>query len=984
MKSARQISMLLLAIVLAAMITGMIFTPAFADGSAPTHPTTTTYARPPHQDPTPPPPPPPPDDDGGNIFQNITQLINFPFVSLVEALQNAMQEILRAALSPMQNAFEAVLSLWLQNPGILSNGNAALPGWDLMRDAWQFMYSIAIAFWPLTLAVVAAIAAKDAVAAATWGLGDLKSALGTWFAAVLLSATSLWWMDLANNLANAITSYILYNFAGQQFFPGTFMVFFSVILPGLFLAFPLVGIVLIIFLLILAITIFVGLTFAIIARLVLMYLLVALGPLAIILGVLPPLRFVTHMWTRGLLLVLALGPIDALLLKLAFNVAQYASSAPPVQAVAAFIGVFGLLSILITINFTLVKTVFGAVIAVANQTIRAVQAVGQMVVAGALLMSGAGAGIGAAVGGSAATGTAAGGSGGGLGPSGGGLSSASSNGNGGMSASMPSSANGNATSRGDGNSPWRPSGRGMAAAGSYLQATRGPLAGFGALLRAAGIDQMQQDRVGMSNARESDSHVAPTMENVGGVNGENTVPQLISGNGDEVEQGTRAATPSAAELARATNNGERNAQPTSEANRTQRTAPSRAPNDASANVSNVRVSTLPTNVQKPVPPSTRNLPTSRAGLGASATPNTSSTSKSGSSPNTVTPQSNVPPRRTNISAIQASRAAMGFDSGAATNAKPTSAPKTNSLPSSGVGKISKTIPNDDAPIAPDTNARADATFDVAKSDGEVAKNNSHAESTVDERVAMNEIENARPTTEAIAETEDARNNASPMSMPTIARDAERTLSMLPDESGDARTQAAQLVSHYSDEGQQSQTAMALEQGMQIANEQHGIAWSNMGEAAEHGLWSTREAANHHIPINDMARQMEPFTGSRDASDYVGWQIAGRGEQFQVPSQQVPYLSAPGPYEYQAGHYIEQQLSGGIGYQDAAQMFYVIRDPSTPGGGWSKAQQFIGEVNRISTARTHEPMLELDRWMQANAPTRARVLWNMHMKIVDGK
>ena len=338
--------------------------------------------------------------------------------------------------------FEAVLSLWLENPGILSSGNAALPGWDLMKDAWQFMYSIAIAFWPLTLAVVAAIAAKDAVAASTWGLGDLKSALGTWLTAVLLSATSLWWMDLANNLANAITSYILYNFAGPQFFPGTFMVFFTTVLPGLFLAFPLAGIIIILFLVILAITIFVGLTFGIIARLVLMYLLVALGPLAIILGVLPPLRFVTQMWVRGFLLVLALGPVDALLLKLAFNVAQYASSAPPVQAAAAFIGVFGLLSILITINFTVVKGVFGAVIAVANQTMSAVKTVGQMVVAGALLMTGAGAGAGAAMGGSAATGAGSGAGGGGTG--GGGAASALGGGSGGSggantSGGMPSS-----------------------------------------------------------------------------------------------------------------------------------------------------------------------------------------------------------------------------------------------------------------------------------------------------------------------------------------------------------------------------------------------------------------------------------------------------------------------------------------------------------------------------------------------------------------
>lgn len=147
MKSARQMSALLLAIVLAALLAGIVVTPAFAGEIEPSSPTTTIHARPPQQDPTPT-PPPPPDDDGGNIFQNITQAINFPFASLVEALQTAMQEILRAAMSPLQSMFEAVLSLWLQNPGILSDGNAALPGWDLMRDAWQFMYSIAIAFWP--------------------------------------------------------------------------------------------------------------------------------------------------------------------------------------------------------------------------------------------------------------------------------------------------------------------------------------------------------------------------------------------------------------------------------------------------------------------------------------------------------------------------------------------------------------------------------------------------------------------------------------------------------------------------------------------------------------------------------------------------------------------------------------------------------------------------------------------------------------------
>jgi hypothetical protein len=130
--------------------------------------------------------------------------------------------------------------------------------------------------------------------------------------------------------------------------------------------------------------------------------------------------------------------------------------------------------------------------------------------------------------------------------------------------------------------------------------------------------------------------------------------------------------------------------------------------------------------------------------------------------------------------------------------------------------------------------------------------------------------------------------------------------------------------------------------------------------------------------------MEQFTGSRNQSDFLAWQIAGHGETFQLPSQQVAYLPSAGPYEYQAGRYIEQQLGQAIGYQDAAKMFYVIRDPSTPGGGWSKAQEFIQEVNRVSRSQVDDPVMELDRWMQANAPTRARVLWNMQFKIMNGK
>lgn len=937
MTRKKQMSSLAIALVIALALAGLVLQPAFADGVALRHSHAADLARPPQQDPTPTPPPPP-----NPIIQNIFNSIQFPFDSLVEALQNAIQTLLRSALEPIQTMFEGVLSLWLQNPGILSSGNAALPGWDMIRDAWQFMYSIGVAFWPLTLAVIAAIAAKDAVAASTWGLGDLKQALGTWLVAVILCATSLWWMDLANQLANAITSYILYNFAGPQFFPGSFMVIFSTVLPALFLAFPLAGIIIIIFLLILAITIFVGLTFAIIARLVLVYLLVALGPIAIILGVLPPLRFVTHLWTRGFLLVLALGPVNALLLKLAFNVAQYAASAPVVQGAAAFIGVFGLLSVLITINFAVVKGVFGAVIAVAQQTMAAVKTVGQMVVAGALLVSGAGSG--AALGGAAGA-SAAGGAGGGSGSGGSGgaaLGGDGVNGNGiaqtkgsGMPVTAPNGVGGNASGR----TNWQPNARGMAAAGSYLQGTRGPLAGFGALLRAAGIEQLSQERGALHG---DDNDAANTAQPIGLGTRTSAQSEGDTGSG-QLERG-RAL-------------GERGDSGTL------------GGSGVAGAVSGVSLSQLGAQNMSPQIAGRRQRPNGGSAIGAATGANRA--------PGQVT-STNAPPRRANLDSIPQSRAAMGFDR-VATDGQPGTAQSGG-------------IPNGQTPVNPlqDTSTQSassspaqgglssvvgaqasGASTAVSSRDGsfDVASENGGALGFGDRLAAPNDFG-------------DGATASAPGAINVLAPEADRTLSMLPAGSDAARAQAEQLVHQYKP-AEQGNVAAALEHAMRTANEQHGIGWSNMGGAVEHGLWSTLEAAQNGIPLQEMARQLESFSGTRDPGEYLAWQLARGGESFHLPAQQVPYLPAPGPYDYQAGRYVEQQLGSALSYRDAAQMFYVLRDPAAPGGGWSKGHQFIGEVNRIAQMPDGDAMQELDRWMQTNAPTRARMLWNIHFQLAKG-
>jgi hypothetical protein len=74
------------------------------------------------------------------------------------------------------------------------------------------------------------------------------------------------------------------------------------------------------------------------------------------------------------------------------------------------------------------------------------------------------------------------------------------------------------------------------------------------------------------------------------------------------------------------------------------------------------------------------------------------------------------------------------------------------------------------------------------------------------------------------------------------------------------------------------------------------------------------------------------------------------------------------------------MGGTLGSQDAARLFYTIRNPEIVGGGWSKGQAFVSEVQRVSKGGAGDPLAELDRWMQTNAPQTARTLWRRHLLV----
>ncbi len=332
------------------------------------------------QDPEP--PPPPPSDPITQIFQYVLQ---FPTDSLVEALTQALQAILTKSIEPLEQVFSASLARWVTtSPGILTPGGGIVDGVDVMAPTWNLTSRIAILLWPLTLAITAVIAAKDVITAGKWGIGDLKQALGTWLVAVIGSASSLYWMDLANRFANATTDAILnLSFFGAGGFDPNLLT--SVLLGSAVLVLSLTGLGLIvaIIIIVIGVSILASLIFQFLARYALLYVLVALAPIVIMLSVLPPMRWFTFMWLRGFVMVLVIGPINALLMKLVILLGARGLSNDPISAFVNFMAAAGVLSALLAINYTLIRFVFGAFGQVLERAVGTVTAVGTLALAAA-------------------------------------------------------------------------------------------------------------------------------------------------------------------------------------------------------------------------------------------------------------------------------------------------------------------------------------------------------------------------------------------------------------------------------------------------------------------------------------------------------------------------------------------------------------------------------------------------------------------------
>jgi len=370
--------------------------------------------------------PPPPDggepddgDDGDDespgiltILQNIVHTMIFPIESMTAALKKTIANIVSGAVEDAAAPFAEALE------HVIFGGAADGPGEEMYGPAWRVFRNVSIALWPLTLGLIVATAARGGVTGNPVGLADLKEGLIEWVSSVVLTVASAYLIGLGLQLSRGVTQVILTQVWGSVSARTLVGAFFNTALVGLFLeVVPGAAIFFILFMLILGFSLCTALIFAYVARYAVLFILISLAPLVLTLGTVRELRWLFWLWLKGLVLMLLLGPANALLLKLAHvaAVAGLGEISSLFGGVVKFLTAAAVLSVLLTIDYAVIKGVFGAIGEIAGKAkATAQQIVAGLVTLGGIVLTGglAGLGLEAAAAGAGVAAAAAGGAGG--------------------------------------------------------------------------------------------------------------------------------------------------------------------------------------------------------------------------------------------------------------------------------------------------------------------------------------------------------------------------------------------------------------------------------------------------------------------------------------------------------------------------------------------------------------------------------------------
>lgn len=297
---------------------------------------------------------------------------------------------------------------------------------DIRHDTWIQLRKVAFALLPLVAALTIWASMKDGLYSVT-GYANTFEAVTEFVVSIAIALASLWLMEQAISLVQtfsmAIAS-VLDIEISRSVFDG-FMFKYSAASTKA----PILTMIMSIFAFTFVLVYMGSVLLSFLAREVVIILTVALAPVMIILGTVRPLGWLRGLWSKAFLVYLLLLPVNVLTLGIGVKINNLAGSMSTgfLASLLQLMMVIGITSVIIAVNGTLGKMVYGAAIEVAEKigsALTDVVAMGAMVV-GAAATGGLG---GAALAGTAGSLSPAAGGGSGAGLSSGGAALAGSTG----------------------------------------------------------------------------------------------------------------------------------------------------------------------------------------------------------------------------------------------------------------------------------------------------------------------------------------------------------------------------------------------------------------------------------------------------------------------------------------------------------------------------------------------------------------------------
>lgn len=323
------------------------------------------------------------DDEGAEsgtvtvIERHTIWRILFPYETLGEAVKTALirlvDEMSIGLVREMQGTANRLWQLVMQQEGLFQ---------DVRRDVWRVTIVVAGILMPLSLMVSVGSALKEGTTSVT-GYAGAREALLNWAISVGAAVSSYFLLSKAIELSAAGTVAIAEGLLGSvagSFDLGDHIVG-SLVLAGMYVATPGIGqLFLSFFGAFLAIGLVASMGLALLAREVILILAVGFAPIMLIMGGVSPMRWLAALWTKITTIALLLGPANALLLGVSALIGLRAHQAglgggAMADRILGFLLALGILSVLIGLNTIIGKTVYGAVVEIAEKAMKSTMAV---------------------------------------------------------------------------------------------------------------------------------------------------------------------------------------------------------------------------------------------------------------------------------------------------------------------------------------------------------------------------------------------------------------------------------------------------------------------------------------------------------------------------------------------------------------------------------------------------------------------------------